>query len=372
MQPRVAYVISTTTGNGGAERLLVNLVKAGDALGWDQLVLNPFAAEVPSAYENLADTPRYRRRSCERLTELPSLRRWMRTELEGFAPQITHVMLFHATVTFATLPRHTAGRRLLTHVYGEGLRSGGQVKVKMKVDCLAGRRFDRMVAISKAVERFLTDECGHPAEKLSVIPPGWEGEPLPADAGRRPPTIICVAGLRPEKGHDLLLAALPSVLKRVPDTRLVLVGEGEMRPHLEAQVTAEHLGAHVEFAGAVAEIWSHLARADVFALASVSEAFGMAIVEAMAAGLPVVAPDVGGIPELVVPGVCGELFPPGDHAALAEHLVQLLTSPETRREMAGAARRAAEPLRMENTLPLYFELYDELLRAGNGRRGGGR
>ena len=67
---------------------------------------------------------------------------------------------------------------------------------------------------------------------------------------------------------------------------------------------------NVEFVGAVPEVWPYLAGADVFALASKSEAFGIAIVEAMAAGLPVVAPAVGGIPELVIPGVNGELFPP--------------------------------------------------------------
>lgn len=368
MRPRAAYVISTTTGNGGAERLLVNLVKAGDARGWDQLVLNPFASAVPAAFEELSGAPRYQRRACVRPTELRAVRRWMEGELERFRPQITHAMLFHATLMVASVRRRASGSRVLTHVYGEALRSQPLARVKMPLDCAAGRRFDRIVAISKAVERFLTDDCGHPVEKLTVIPPGWEGEPLPADTGRRPPTIICVAGLRPEKGHDLLLAALPSVLKRLPNARLVLVGDGEMRPHLEAQVKAEQLDAHVEFAGAVAEIWSHLAKADVFALTSVSEAFGMAIVEAMAAGLPVVAPDVGGIPELVVPGVTGELFPSGDHSTLAQHLVKLLTSPESRREMSIAARRAAQPLRMENTLPLYFELYDELLKAEEGRR----
>ncbi len=367
MRQRIAYVISTTSGRGGAERLLVKLLEAGDARGWDQLVLNPFAARPPAAFEHLARSPRYRRRSCQRLRELPSLLRWMASELEDFAPQITHVMLFHATLAVASL-RRPPGARLLTHVYGEGLRSEPQARIKMRLDCLAARRFDRIVAISGSVQRFLADECRHPRAKLRVIPPGWEGEPLPRDTTRRPPTVICVAGLRPEKRHELLLRALPLVLERVPDAQLVLVGEGEMRPQLERWVEGKGLDAHVQFAGTAPEIWPLLAKADVFALTSVSEAFGMAIVEAMAAGLPVVAPDVGGIPELVVPGVCGELFPPGDHLRLAEHLVNLLTSPETRAEVATAARRAAEPLRMEHTLPLYFDLYEELLEIDAGRR----
>lgn len=358
---RIAYVVSTTSGSGGAERLLVKLVEAGDARGFDQLILNPFAREVPTAYEELARSPRYRRHSCDRPVELVRLRRWVREELEEFRPDITHVMLFHATLTVATLRRGSTGLRILTHVYGEALRTMRLSKVKTRLDCLAGKRFDHIVAISRAVHRFLARQCGYADDRVTIIPPGWEGEPAPTDAGPRPPTVICVAGLRREKGHDLLLAALPLLLKRVPDARLVLVGDGEMRPQLEAQVKAEGLQDHVVFAGAVPEIWSHLAQADVFALTSRTEAFGMAIVEAMGAGLPVVAPNVGGIPELVVPGVCGQLFPPGDYMRLAEQLAELLTSAETRAQMGAAAREAAEPFRMENTLPLYFQVYDELL-----------
>ncbi len=369
LRPRIAYVISTTSGRGGAERLLVKLLEAGDARGWEQRVLNPFASQVPAAFEHLADSPRYRRRSCRRLTELPSLLRWLNADLTGFTPDITHSMLFHATLAVASLPSSSTGARVVTHVYGEGLRSEPLAPIKMRLDRIAARRFDRIVAISGSVQRFLAQECGHPPEKLTTIPPGWEGEPLLRPTRSRPPTIICVAGLRPEKGHHVLLSALPLVLERVPDARLVLVGDGEMRPQLESLVESQHLDDHVEFAGTVPEIWPRLADADVFALTSVSEAFGMAIVEAMAAGLPVVAPDVGGIPELVVPGVCGQLFAPGDHVGLADHLANLLTSPEERARMAAAALQAAEPLRMENTVPLYFELYEELL---NGRRSGGR
>jgi glycosyltransferase involved in cell wall biosynthesis len=358
---RIAYVISTTTGRGGAERLLVKLVEAGDARGWEQLVLNPFALELPSAYEHLAESPRYKRRRCDRATELPRVRAWLQSELEHFAPDITHVMLFHATVMVASLRRRVSGVRLLTHVYGENLRLDDGTAARTRLDCFAGRRFDHVVAISRSVQRFLAEECGQPGERLTIIPPGWEGQPMPRDERRRPPTMVCVASLRREKGHELLIAALPRVLERVPDARLVLVGDGEMRAHLEARVAAEHLEDHVEFAGSVPEVWSRLAAADVFVLTSVSEAFGMAIVEAMAAGLPVVAPDVGGIPELVVPGESGLLFPAGDHLQLGAHLVELLESPDRRARMAEAARRAAEPLRMTNTLPLYFDLYDQLL-----------
>jgi glycosyltransferase involved in cell wall biosynthesis len=118
----------------------------------------------------------------------------------------------------------------------------------------------------------------------------------------------------------------------------------------------------VEFAGTVPDIWPHLARADVFALASRTEAFGIAVVEAMAAGLPVVAAAVGGVPELVSPGVTGELFPPGDHRALAAHLLRLLREPELRGRMGAAAQQAAEGYRLKETVRKYCALYADLLR----------
>ncbi|MDQ4132699.1 MAG: glycosyltransferase family 4 protein [Actinomycetota bacterium] len=370
MSRRIAYVISTTTGGGGAERLLVRLVEEGDARGWDQLILNPFARELPATFADLATSPRYRRRSCDRLAQLPGVRRWVGDELRAFTPDIVHVMLFHALVTVATLPRGDTGKRLLTHVYGEGLRAEGLAGIKGQLDRWAVKRCDGVVAISEAVRRFLVTQYGYPAGSVTCIPPGWEGDPLPTKAADRAPTVVCVAKLRPEKGHDVLLAAFPLVRRQVPDARLVLVGDGDIRPELEAQVEGRGLNGAVEFTGAVPDIWPYLADADVFALASVTEAFGMAIVEAMAAGLPVVAPALGGIPELVTPGVSGELFPPGDHEALARHVVELLTSPRTRSRMGAEARKVAEPLRMTHTIPRYFDLYDAMLSPGRERRTG--
>ncbi len=364
MRPRVAYVISTTTGGGGAERLLTKLVEEGAARGWDQLVLNPFARELPAAFAHLPPEV-YRLRSCRSVLGVPSVRGWMRAELDCFEPDVVHVMLFHALVLTATLPRRPGRSHLLTHVYGEGIESEPGAVVKVPLDRWAGARFDRIVAISESVRKFLVSRYGYSPAKVVTIPPGWTGDPLPPSGADRAPTVTCVAKLRPEKGHDLLLAAFALVRQKVPDARLVLVGDGDLRPGLEAEAGARGVGDCVEFTGAVASIWPYLAEADVFVLASQSEAFGMAIVEAMGAGLPVVAPAVGGIPELVVPGVTGELFPPGDHEALADRLVRLLTSPEDRAGMAAAARATADGFRMENTIPRYFDLYAELRAAAD-------
>jgi glycosyltransferase involved in cell wall biosynthesis len=123
-------------------------------------------------------------------------------------------------------------------------------------------------------------------------------------------------------------------------------------------------GVHI--AGRVKDIWPYLADADVYALASPSEALGIAVMEAMAAGLPVVASNVGGIPELVTRGVTGELFDPPDHRALARELISLLGSPERRRAMSAEALEAAAEMRMETSIAAYCQLYDRLLEGAGG------
>jgi glycosyltransferase involved in cell wall biosynthesis len=358
--PRIAHVISAR-GLAGAERFLAALVVAGHERGWDQLVLNPFANDSLEHLAALCDPVDCQGRSGDHLLDVPSMRRWLRGRIRDFRPQIVHAMLFPALVLTATLPKRRGTSRLVTNVSGDwALSTHG--RLTEHVDRLAGDRYDRVVAISRYVEEFLLSEYGYSPSKVTCIPLGWRGEPQPPSSQERPPTIICVASLRPEKCHQVLLAALSLVRREVPTARLVLVGDGGMRRGLQAQTEAMGLGGGVEFRGAVEEVWSHLAEADVFAIASRSEAFCIAVVEAMAAGLPVVAPAVGAIPELVSPGITGELFPPSDHEALARHIVHLLLSAELRSRMGAAAREAAAPLRLDRAIDRYFGVYEELLQ----------
>ena len=364
---RIAHVISTR-GFAGAERFLAALIQEGATAGWDQTLLNPFAPEASDLARRFAPAD-YRPRPCDSVLGVPGVRRWLGAELAQLRPDVVHVMLPHALILVATLPRQPGETRLLTHVYGEGIRMKRFGPVREALDRWAGSRFDRVVGISESVQRYLVTAQGHPPSKVDCIPLGWEGEPLPPDPGPRPPTVVCVAKFRPEKGHDVLLDAFAKVRGDVPDARLVLVGQGELQEELEARVERLGLTGSVEMTGMVHDVWPFLAAADVFALASNSEAYGIAIAEAMAAGLPVVASDVGGIPELVRPGVSGELFPPGDREALAAHLTRLLTTPALRAQMSEAAREAAEPLRLRNTLPRYVAVCNDLVRARGAELG---
>ena len=151
-------------------------------------------------------------------------------------------------------------------------------------------------------------------------------------------TIITVANLRPEKNHETLLAAAAVLLRTRPGLRFQIVGDGPRRADLEELSHARGLGAHVEFLGHREDIPTLLAAADVFVLPSRSEAFPNGAIEAMAAGLPVVASNVGGLRDLIQNGRTGVLVPPGNPEALAGALQSLIDNPAGAEALGRAAR----------------------------------
>jgi glycosyltransferase involved in cell wall biosynthesis len=172
------------------------------------------------------------------------------------------------------------------------------------------------------------------------------------------PLIGCVSRLVPQKGLHLLIEAAPAVLSRHPDARFVLVGEGELRGELEEQARAARLAGRFIFTGQRQDVPELVSSFDVFALPSYFEGLCYAVIEAQAAGVPVVATPVGGIPENVVPGETGVLVPIGDAAALAEAISDLLDDPEEAGRLASEARRRVferYPVErmVEQTLRLY-------------------
>lgn len=358
--PRIVQVISTREGLGGAERILAALLHRGQEEGWDQRVLNPFAAtSAGSALAGLVPGIAYEAFPATRLRDLPRVRRWLLGQLNEADPDLVHVHLFHGLVLTGSLPRGRY-RRLLTHHHGDFLRSQGRL-AEAALDRHMGRRFDRVVAVSDAARTFLINEYGYAPEKVLTIRNGWVGPPREETMQADEPTIVCVANLRPEKGHGILLQAFSGVIKDIPDAQLVLIGDGPLRDRLEAETRRLGLARNVQFIGPVGSIWSYLARAHVFAFPSLSEQLGMAVMEAMAAGLPVVASDVGGLPELVTEGVTGSLVAPGDVEMLRTRLVDLLRDPATRERMGKQARVAADAFRMVNTVDRYMSLYTTML-----------
>jgi glycosyltransferase involved in cell wall biosynthesis len=203
------------------------------------------------------------------------------------------------------------------------------------------------------------------------------------------PLVGVVARLEPEKGHDTLLAAWPQVLARVPAARLLIVGEGSARTALEAQaevlgllgescsddtgVGTRHArpGAKVVFTGRRDDVPAVTAALDVAVLPAYREAQGLVILEAMALGRPVVASNVGGIPEMIEDGRTGLLVPPHDPAALAEAISRLLLD----HPLADTLARAGHDLAyarfgLEPMIAAISTLYDQGALVAAQRRAG--
>lgn len=209
---------------------------------------------------------------------------------------------------------------------------------------------DAFIAVAPSHGRFLIDREGLPRRKVAVVPNGVDverfarlpgGDALRAalDVSPAAPLVGIVAALRPEKNHALFLRAAQAVLRRVPEARFLIVGDGPERVRLETLSRALELEHAVRFVGTRDDVPALLSLLDVFVLSSRNEANPVSILEAMAAGKPVVATDVGSVADTVRHGVTGYLVSAGDVEPMAGHVVELLQDPLWARQMGANARR---------------------------------
>ena len=213
-------------------------------------------------------------------------------------------------------------------------KSGGQIVLQRQ----AYRCAHAIVANSNAAGRQLESE-GVPAERIRIIPNGVSVERFSPRAEARPvSTVLTVANLRKEKAHEVLLAAAAQLAPRYRDLRFQIAGDGPRMAELRALADTLNVADRVTFLGHREDVPALLAGADAFVLPSRSEAFPNGAIEAMAAGLPVIASATGGLLDLIDSGRTGVLVPPDDPAALAHAIEDLILSPARAFGLGSAAR----------------------------------
>ena len=296
----------------------------------------------------------------------------------------THIVHAHArsSITSATV----AARLARVPVVIGALHSVDTVQGRRRIaqERLFARLRDATIAVSEGVKRNYCAAIGLDSVRVSVIYNGvdlsrFDGPPpspaeraallgplgvAPADC-----VITCVARLVPAKSHDVLLDAFARFLARIPQATLLLVGDGPLAADLEEQTRRLGIAARVVFAGARDDVPRILRASDISVLSSQREGFSNVVIESLAAGLPVVATDVGGNAEAIAEGSCGLLVPVGDAAAISERLGRLAEDHGLRARMSAAARRRASAFSLDEAVRATETLYDGLLRA-RGLSGG--
>ncbi len=174
--------------------------------------------------------------------------------------------------------------------------------------------------------------------------------------------LIMVGTLKEAKGHCYMLEAMASIVPRCPDVHLLLVGDGELRASLQAQAHRLQLDGQLHFLGNRHDVPELLAASDIFVMSSLWEGLSMALLEAMAAGLPIVTTAVSGAVQVIIPGQTGLLVPPGNAQKLTEAVLQLLADPACAQALGAAAReRAAAEFSAQKQAQEHLALYRRLV-----------
>lgn len=368
---KILYFI-TELNIGGAEKVLVHLISQLDRSRFEPSVVclydgdGPIAAEIRALNVPVIDlnmTARWDVRAIWRFYQL------VRRE----KPVIIHASLFHANIIGRLVGRMAGVPVIIT--CRQNISIGG--RWRERINRLTAAWDDKVVAVCDVARQAEIEHTGVAPTKVVTIyntidPALFHTDHQPEKSGLRtewgiPPNTLLigtVGRLHPQKGLSYLLEAVAQLKARLSvDFRLVVVGDGQLRINLITQSRILDIADRTIFAGARTDVPDILAELDLFAFPSLWEGLPLALLEAMAAGLPVVATAVGGTPEVVLDGQTGILVPPGNPQALAVALERLMMDPALRLKMGQAALvRIQQAFTVEQMAAKYHNLYFQLIR----------
>jgi L-malate glycosyltransferase len=346
---------------GGTERQMIELARRLDRRLFDVHIAcfhrrGAWLSRVESAAASIGEFPITGFRRTATVTEARRFARWCRER----DISLIHTADLYANVfglpaaAFAGVPARIANRRELNPD-----KSAGKLALQRAAYACA----HYVVANSHAAADRLGREHVAPA-RIRVVPNGIDVRRYTPRRNDRPiRRIVTVANLRLEKAHEVLIEAASMVLRRCPDAEFLVAGDGPRRSELETLARVRGVDGRMRFLGHQEDVPGLLATSDLFVLPSRSEAFPNAVLEAMAAGLPVVASRVGGIVELIEHQCTGVLVPPGDARALGFALLDLIQWRSHATDLGAAARAVVEQqYSFEQMVGSFERLYLEALR----------
>jgi len=339
-------------GIGGSERHLLALLPALADRGLEPVFVGlDDPAWDPSDFYAALTVPAIRLRSPRDLDPVLFGRL-----VRSLNADVVHTHLVHADL-YGGLAARLRGANLVTTKHNDDpFRAGPFRYVERSLTKLA----DRVIAITDALRSFMIERVGVPAAKVQTIHygldalPGAWGENPPDDVPADSRLLLAVSRLTQQKGVDVAIRALTEL---PADTVLVVLGDGPERGSLEQLARELGVPQRVFLQGRVPDVAAWLRRARVFVHPARWEGFGLGVLEAMLAGLPVVASNVSSLPELVADGETGLLVPPNDATALARSIANALERPELGAAGVARARQEFSVARMaDRTTALYADL----------------
>ena len=303
-----------------------------------------------------------------RLPALPQSVRWLREKLQGEEFSILHTHEYKTDLLAAFAANGILRRPPALVATVRHTEPGLQMGLFQGLDSFILHRFDRLTVPSRGALRELkrwpkllrkARVIGHAVDGASLAPSGpAAGPPEPAGG----PVVSIVARLQAVKAHRVFLESARKVLRKRPDARFWIAGDGELRGKLETLTSQLGLTSAVSFLGYRNDIPNVLASSDVVVCASSYESFCRAAFEALALGRPVVATSVGGLPEILRDGETGVLVPPGDPESMAAAILRLLGDRELAHRLGEAARKfVRERYTVEAQASAMAALYREAL-----------
>ncbi len=363
--PRTIALLLESDGPGGAEQMLLDLAIELRGRGYDVCPVGPDVGYgwLPERLREAGFEPEFfhLRRPVD-----PACALGLARILRGRGVDVLHSHEFTMGV-YGAAAGALIGRPQILTMHG-GTRWAGARRRRIALRW-AARRSSRLVAVSESTARFLEEHLDLPEGAVLTVVNGvperkGSAEPVRRELhlGEDERLVLSVGNLYPVKGHDVLVRAAAELARRRPELRwrVAVAGRGEEEDELQSLAAELGIAGRLELLGYRADVADLLAAADVFVLPSRSEGLPLALLEAMFAGLPIVASNVGGIPEVVEDGEEALLVPVEDAGALAGALERLLTDVELARDLSDRARRRArKDYSVSAMAGRYVQLYRE-------------